>query len=94
MIPEFVRPFLWSYDTNELDLERDKRRIILNVLNLGTKQATDWLFLNYPRSEIRKIIKNFAAVGELSPKSLNYWILIFDIKEGELRRSRFEPIAT
>jgi hypothetical protein len=44
MIPEFVRPFLWSYRIDKIDLNRDKRRIILNILNLGTKPATDWLF--------------------------------------------------
>ena len=41
MIPDFVAPFLWSYDIDALDIERDKKRIITNVLNLGTERATD-----------------------------------------------------
>jgi len=40
-IPKFVVPFLWSFDLAKLDLEKDKKRIITNILNLGTKQATD-----------------------------------------------------
>ncbi|HKK54645.1 MAG TPA: hypothetical protein VJ926_03940 [Patescibacteria group bacterium] len=36
------KPFLWSYDIEKLDVGRDKRRIITNVLNLGTKKACDF----------------------------------------------------
>jgi hypothetical protein len=89
MMPEYIKPFLWSYDTDKIDLIRDKQRIILNVLNLGTKQATDWLFLNYPKEEIKKVVKDSGAKGELSAKSLNYWILLLKIKERELQKTRF-----
>jgi hypothetical protein len=48
-IPNFVKPFFWSYDTTQLDIKKNQKRIITNVLNLGTKQATDWIFLEYNR---------------------------------------------
>lgn len=38
------KPFLWSYDIEKLDIEKDKRRIITNVLNWGTKKACESLF--------------------------------------------------
>ena len=53
MIPKFVQPFLWSYDVDALDISRDKRRIITNVLNLGTSEATDWLFDTYTNEDIK-----------------------------------------
>ena len=39
-IPQYIKPFLWSYDINNLNKEIDKKRIITNVLNYGTKKAT------------------------------------------------------
>ncbi|MCK9351227.1 MAG: hypothetical protein WCT49_01615 [Candidatus Paceibacterota bacterium] len=86
-IPQFVAPFLWSYDIAALDLERDKKRIIINVLNLGTKQATDWLFAAYPKEEIRKIVSE-SLYGEWSKKSLHYWRFVLGISTS-LKTARF-----
>lgn len=72
MIPSFVKPFLWSYDTSRIDLDIDKKRIVINVLNLGTKKATDWLFQEYGKSEIKNILRSSKA-GEWNKKSLNFW---------------------
>ncbi len=76
-VPASWRPFLWSYDFERLDLEKDKRRIILNLLNYGTKKATDVLRNIYSQNDIKKIIENSAA-SEWEKKSLNYWSLIFN----------------
>jgi hypothetical protein len=88
MPPKFIQPFFWSNDFKKIDLKRDKNRIILNLLNFGTKRATDWLFSYYPKSEIKKTVINHGAKGELSPKSLNYWQLILNIDSKKLIRSR------
>lgn len=80
-------PFLWSYDVGEMDLERDKKRIVINVLNYGTKEATDLLFVVYNKQEVVDIIKDTAA-SEWDPKSLNFWSLILHIdlsKQNALR---------
>jgi hypothetical protein len=89
MPPKFIKSFLWSADFKKIDLQRDKARIILNLLNIGTKKATDWLFDYYPKSEIKKTFINRGAKGELSAKSLNYWSLILKINPRELARNRF-----
>lgn len=79
MIPANIKPFLWSYDTEKLDIKNNQKRIIINVLNLGNKQATDWLFEVYSSAEIKAAMKS--PLGkELSPKSLNYWKLILNLK--------------
>ncbi len=87
--PKFIKPFLWSYDFSKLDLRKDKQRIILNILNLGTKEATDWLFSYYSKPEIKNVIINHGAKGELSDKSLNYWTLILKIDKRKLIKKRF-----
>ncbi|MFA5249680.1 MAG: hypothetical protein WC397_04075 [Candidatus Paceibacterota bacterium] len=88
MVPEVIQPFLWSNDLEKVDLQRDKKRIILNILNIGTKEATDWLFNFYPRPEIIKTIIEHGAKGELSGKSLNYWTLLLDIDQKKLIKTR------
>lgn len=78
MIPDFVAPFLWSYDVSALDIEHDKKRIITNVLNLGTQRATDWLFTVYTKQDIADCIAH-PLPGEWSRKSLSFWALILGI---------------
>lgn len=78
MIPEFLQPFLWSYDIQKLDLQRDKKRIITNILNFGTKKATDWLFETYSKEEILGCLQH-PLQGEWNKKSLLFWSFLFDV---------------
>lgn len=73
------KPFLWSYDIDKMDFSRDKERIITNVLNLGTRQATNSLFKIYDKQNLKKVVAN-PLPGEWNKKSLNYWQLVFGIK--------------
>ena len=84
-IPQYVSPFLWSYDIDKLDLIRDKKRIITNVLNLGTRKATKWLFGVYDKNEIRETVSS-PLPGEWTKKSLNFWSLIFGIEQKQSKR--------
>ncbi|MDR3643437.1 MAG: hypothetical protein P4L74_07505 [Candidatus Doudnabacteria bacterium] len=77
MIPEFVKPFLWSYNISALNLQRDKKRIITNVLNLGTCEATSWLFSVYDKNDIVDALTH-PLRGEWNKKSLAYWCLIYN----------------
>ncbi len=79
MIPPSIHPFLWSYDIEKLNLQRDKKRIITNILNLGTVQATKWLFEVYSQEDIKEALTNPLS-GEWNRKSLNFWGLVLDVK--------------
>jgi len=85
IIPAYVKPFLWSYNVEELDGVEDKKRIITNVLNLGTKKATDWLFSTFDEEEIKETIRQPIA-GEWNKKSINFWSLVFGVEHGTLTR--------
>lgn len=89
MIPSYVAPYLWSYDLEKIDLRRDKRRIILNVLDLGSQEATDWLLRVYTPIEIKEVLCRYAARGELNQKSLHYWTWFFSLEPHHLIKSRF-----
>lgn len=54
-LPKSVENVLWSYDVNKIDLYLHKKIIISQVLNFGTRDATDWLFKTYELEEISKI---------------------------------------
>ncbi len=73
---------MWSYDINALDLNRDRKRIITNVLNLGTKEATDWIFKTYSKKDIKDCLAN-PLPGEWNRKSMVFWSLLMDIKPGQ-----------
>ncbi len=85
MIPSYIQPFLWSYDINKMDLSRNKKRIITNILNLGTAKSTDWLFKTYNEKDIKEAVIN-PLPGEWNKKSLNFWSLILNVKPGKTER--------
>ena len=76
-IPNFLRPFLWSYDLKKLDLEKNKEKIIFNILNFGNKKATDWLFTVYSKKEIIQISKKIKP-RLWQRRSYNFWKIIFE----------------
>ncbi len=86
MIPQFIQPFLWSYDIEKIDLVRDKKRIITNILNLGSANAVEWLFSVYSHKDIEETVSN-PLPGEWNKKSLNFWTLVLGIKPNITARS-------
>lgn len=77
--PRFLQSVLWSYDISKMDINKDKELIIQQVLNYGNWQALQWLFDNYKRCEIIKIINN-PSRGRWFESVLGYWSLIFNLK--------------
>jgi hypothetical protein len=77
--PASVRVCLWSYDISSLDIERDKTLIITNVLNYGTKEATEWLFSQYSITNIKYLVEN-PLPGRWDKKSLALWSLVLGVQ--------------
>lgn len=77
-IPLYVQSVLWSYDLSKIDVDLHKKLIISQVLNFGTKNATDWLFQIYGEDEIRSIA-NQIPLGQWDHKSLALWTLLLGI---------------
>ena len=78
-IPKKFQRIIWSYDISKVDLEKNKREIITQVLNYGTWQDLKLLFKIYPEKEIKKIIKN-PRRGVWFKKVLNFWMQIYNLK--------------
>ena len=56
-IPLYFKPILWSYDFKKLDLQKNKREIVLNTINYGNLIHWCWIVQNYGRKEVWQIIK-------------------------------------
>lgn len=61
MLPVAVQNCLWSFDLKKVDPGLHKRRIILNVLNLGSREASKWLFAYYSRELIKDVVMSHGA---------------------------------
>jgi len=78
-IPPSVEAVLWSYNLDKVDFNVHKKLIISQVLNYGTKDATDWLFQAYGSNEIKNIAEEIPS-GQWDRKSLAFWSLCLNIK--------------
>jgi hypothetical protein len=85
-VPRQFQRVLWSYDIAKMDLEKDKKEIITQVLNYGTWEDLKLLYKLYPEKDIKKVIKN-PQRGVWFKKVLNFWIKIYNIK---LKKKVFE----
>jgi len=78
ILPKKLQAVLWSYDIKKIDLERNKKEIITQVLNYGDWQDLKWLFRTYSEKEIKEVIKN-PRRGVWFEKVLNFWATVFDL---------------
>lgn len=60
-LPDFFRPLMWSYDFNLLDLEENKRTIILNTINYGDLKHWRWIAKHYGKDEVKKVLESIPA---------------------------------
>ncbi len=61
--PQAVKVCLWSYNSDKMSISNshDRHRIILNIFNHGTKEATDWAQANFTEKQIKETIKKSYA---------------------------------
>lgn len=85
-IPETLRHIFWSYDIDALDLQRDKRLIIAQVLNRGNGAAIRWLRTIYPENDLRAVV-SAPQRGQWFPQVLTFWATILHI---ELSRTLYQ----
>ena len=87
MLERSVKRVLWSYDLGKIDVEKDEKLIINQVLNWGDLKAINWLFKTYKKGRVAEVASKL-PVGNWNIKSLNFWSLVLGIKPKE----RFERV--
>ena len=78
-VPKFLQPYLASYDLNQLNVKKDKKLIIREVLNKGNYKALTWLGKTYSRKELKEVIAS-PTRGMWMRSVLSYWLQIFNIR--------------
>lgn len=71
-IPLSFKQYLWSYDFDKLDKEKNKSTIIQSVLELGRYEDTKKLFTTYSMSEIKNVLKTIKP-SMFNKRAINYW---------------------
>lgn len=77
-LPQSVKAVLWSYKTDQIELEKHKKIIIFQVLNFGSIEAVDWLFDKYSFVTVEQIV-NTIPLTQWNKKSLSLWKLVLSI---------------
>lgn len=88
MLPSFLKSNFWFVEFNKLDLKRDKRFIVFQILNHGGSLDWEWLFKEYPHDEIRQIVGESLATAWFK-KSLGLWEAVLGVKA---KSSRFPDL--
>jgi hypothetical protein len=70
-IPKDFQPILWSVDISKLDLSKNKRYVIHQILAYGAWKHLKWLFTNYKFNEIRKVFIDYPA-KDYNEKNFNF----------------------
>lgn len=70
-----LRPFFWETDLSKIKVEENKQYIIERILELGDKEAIQWLFSNFPLGDIKKTLKESKKI---SKKSQNFWSIVLE----------------
>lgn len=74
-IPEQFRKYFWDVAFNDLSLEKYPGYIAERIMNLGDREAINWLMAVLDRDFILTLVRNSR---NLTPKTRNYWQLMLE----------------
>jgi len=80
-LPQFLKKYFWDVDFSKLDKEIYDSFIIERILEEGDEKAAGWMRDNFDIAQIKDVLFNSK---NLSPKSANYWQLIFNLKREKI----------
>ncbi|MGC9031761.1 MAG: DUF6922 domain-containing protein [Minisyncoccia bacterium] len=79
-LPLFLKPLFWSYKFSSIDPKRDKRRVIINIINYGKWKHWLWMIKFYGRKTVKKIVEESPA-SEFRAPALKLICLLLNIKK-------------
>ncbi|HTD53926.1 MAG TPA: hypothetical protein VK670_00985 [Silvibacterium sp.] len=81
MIPSTLRTLFWDTDLNAFKPEAYPDYTIFRVLEYGDEEAVRWMRRTFAEAEIRRVL---STERRLSPKSANFWALVYEIPFDEI----------
>jgi hypothetical protein len=82
MIPQYLRSYFWDIDTAAFDPHARPEYTIERILELGDSKAVTWLQEQFSEEQIKDVIR---TNRRLTPKSANYWALVYDLPAHDVR---------
>lgn len=77
-LPERFKPLFWSYRFEDLDPWKNKKTVIVQLVNYGTLAHWRWLAREYGAAEIREVLESIPAT-EINPRTRPLASLLFSI---------------
>jgi hypothetical protein len=71
---KFRQTLFWDVNPETIDVKKHARYIIERTLEFGEPKEVSWLFRQYPKSEIRRVMN--LPRSQVSPKSKSLWSLL------------------
>lgn len=84
-IPKHLYNLFWDVNREKFDPIEYPRYTISRILELGDKEAVEWMKEHFSESQIEETLK---IETKLSPKSANFWAIIFGIPFNEIAALR------
>lgn len=85
-LPGFFKPLFWSVDFDSLDLNRNKKAIILSAINYGDLKHWQWISEYYGKDELKMMLRGLPAT-ELKPRAGKLAEILFNFNLNYAPRS-------
>jgi hypothetical protein len=79
--PSVLKKYFWDINLSKLNPKVHFYFIIERILEYGNKGAVSWMKERYSQKQIKNVL--FSS-RNLSPKSANFWRIIFDLDKSEI----------
>ena len=81
-LPKELARYFWDVDAGKIDLVRNERYVIERLLEFGDTDAIRWILKHYSK---QAVISSVKRSRQISPKTANFWALIYSIPREEVR---------
>jgi len=77
-LPSEYKHLFWSEDFDSLDVDKDKRKIVVNIINYGELEHWRWIAQSYGKAGVAELLSIIPAT-ELRDRVRPLAKIIFDI---------------
>jgi len=85
MTPQVIRAFFWDVNPATFDPVSYPRYTIGRLLEFGDESAVAWMRGTFSEAQIRDVVR---TERRLSPRSANFWALVYRIPPNEVEALR------
>lgn len=90
-LPEFLKPYFWDVEFNDIDVEKSKHFIVKRAIDRGNTSAVKFVIKTYGLDAIREVV---LTTRDISRPTGNFWadMLNLDKKQVPCLQKPYEPL--